>query len=504
MKLADVVIAGKSYTKLVVPEEEAIDEIAIKVIRRDCPDFLLPTKTMMDDGELEISYELSDGIRMSYCAMQLSKGEFIELLKSMLTPFKICNNWFLDYHNILLDLDYILVGKDGISVKYAYIPVASYAQSEKEIGKFFEDVIFNIDVTDDPNYTVTLLRDYRKSGYNLMGLLDALSDDSQKRTPQAAAPYDKGSNFSREAEPVRRQNVDQSNDQQETGGRIKNILGGVKDSGTKAIQKDSEQQGEDRRQSTSSNKTGGSSRPGVDNGEFGKEDVAGGLIGNLFGDEDDQEEESSKSRKNKKETKAEKPSKEKPQKGNGLRDIFKGKPKTSEQKDSDVREDKKKSEKAARENEDRKNATQDRGGLTNRGRNQVRTVDYYEDDKTDISDDDGVTDNSVLRLQLIDSGGYKCPRLIEIDLQQGHATVGRYDKNGNKQADFNFDASLSFVSRRHFRVETDDDQWRIIDLESGNGTFVNDKELTPNISHPLTSGDRIMISRKHRLVYQVC
>ena len=520
MKLTDVVIAGKSCTKLVVPEGEALDEIALKVMRQDCPGFLLAVKTMVIDGELEIRYELSDGIRMSYSAMKLNKEEFIALLQSMLTPFRICNDWFLDYHNILLDLDYILVGKDGTSVKYAYIPLAGFSQSESDIGKFFEDVIFNIEITDDPNYTLTLLRDYRISGYNLMVLLDALSEASQKRAPQAAGSYDKkGNNVSRNVETARKQNTDQvNNNPQETGGKIKNTFNGARDTGIKATQKGTAQQMEESRPGTSLNKAGNSSRPGVDNGEFGKEDVAGGLIGNLFGDEDDQEEESSRSRKNKKEAKTEKPSKEKQQKGNGLRDLFKGKAKTPEQNAFVVKEDKKRTE--ARENEDwismaLANGGQTGGqiagqtggqigGQTNRGRDQVKAVNNYEDDKTIIFDDYEATDNSILRLQLIDSGGYKCPKLIEIDLQKGYATVGRYDKNGNKQADFNFDASLSFVSRRHFRIETDNDQWRIIDLGSANGTYVNNEELTPNIPHPLTSGDRIMISMKQRLVYQVC
>ena len=108
------------------------------------------------------------------------------------------------------------------------------------------------------------------------------------------------------------------------------------------------------------------------------------------------------------------------------------------------------------------------------------------------------------RLRLVDGAGYDCPKLVEIDLHQGFATVGRRDKNNQAQSDYSFDASLSFISRRHFRVEREGDHWVIIDLGSGNGTFINGKALIPNIRHPLFSGDTVMISAKRRLTYQVC
>ena len=94
--------------------------------------------------------------------------------------------------------------------------------------------------------------------------------------------------------------------------------------------------------------------------------------------------------------------------------------------------------------------------------------------------------------------------MIELDLSRGSATVGRVDKSGHNQSDYNFDASLSFISRRHFRVEKEGDEWFIIDLGSANGTFLNGEALAPNMPYPLHPGDRVMLSKKNRLVYRVC
>ena len=49
--LTDVSDANKSYTKLEVSEKSDLDLIAVKVLRKDCPDFLFPLKMMEIDGE---------------------------------------------------------------------------------------------------------------------------------------------------------------------------------------------------------------------------------------------------------------------------------------------------------------------------------------------------------------------------------------------------------------------------------------------------------------------
>ena len=46
--LTDVSDANKSYTKLEVSEKSDLDLIAVKVLRKDCPDFLFPLK---NDGD---------------------------------------------------------------------------------------------------------------------------------------------------------------------------------------------------------------------------------------------------------------------------------------------------------------------------------------------------------------------------------------------------------------------------------------------------------------------
>ena len=133
---------------------------------------------------------------------------------------------------------------------------------------------------------------------------------------------------------------------------------------------------------------------------------------------------------------------------------------------------------------------------------QMPGSNYQPSDSTDI-DEETVQDSSVLRLRLIENVMLNCPKYIEIPLTGGSATVGRFDKSGQPRSDYNFDASLSFVSHMHFRVERNDNAWTIIDLNSSNGTFVNNQKLVPNVKYPLAVGDTVMISAKYRMTYVV-
>ena len=75
--LKDVVIANKTYAKLNIADEQQLDNIAVKVIRQDTPDFLVPLKMLEIDGEIELRYEMSDGLRLGYLPEAMNKKEFL-------------------------------------------------------------------------------------------------------------------------------------------------------------------------------------------------------------------------------------------------------------------------------------------------------------------------------------------------------------------------------------------------------------------------------------------
>ena len=489
--LTDVVIANKSYTKLNLSEDCPVDNIALKVVRQDCPDFLLPMKTMEIDGEMEIRYELQEGIRLSYMSRQMSKKDFVTMIVNMLMPFKVCNDWFLDYHNFLLEENYILVGKNGQSIKYVYIPSPEYANTDDKIKDFFTTMILKTDISDDPGYLVNALRIIKNQDSNLITLLEYFQKQSSVSEEPKKAPA------APQTPPAPLRPAPQSVGAPVSGPQAQPHVPPVSPvpNPFKAIMPEKKPE--------PPKPAAPVPAPEHNTAAFGKNDEQGRLMNNLFGDSDE-------------------PEKDKGAKGQGLFGWRKGK--TKEEKEE------KKPEKKGLFGDKGKSGNKARGPVQPPVRpmpqqqpapqaqpqqppqapqypyQQYQPISQQMDDSTTIVEyGEEVSDNSVLKLRLEDCSGCGCPEFVEIDLSKGFATVGRMDKNGMPQADFNFDAAVSFVSRRHFRVETSGDHWQLIDLESGNGTYVNQNKLVPNMPCPLNHNDVIMINcNRRRLVYRVC
>jgi len=85
------------------------------------------------------------------------------------------------------------------------------------------------------------------------------------------------------------------------------------------------------------------------------------------------------------------------------------------------------------------------------------------------------------------------PPSIRIGIAEGEIfTIGRFDVSvGKQQSSFEFDKKTKAVSRRHAVIERDVDGYKIIDLASSAGTFVDDQKLPPNTPCGLETGCRV-------------
>ena len=450
--LQDVVIANKAYAKLNILDEGAVDEIAVKVIKQDPPEFLLPIKMVNIDGNVEVRYELGSKLRLSYLPETLTKKEFIILLGNMIRPFKICNDWLLDYHHFYLDKKYITVGKNYSGVSYAYIPDSNYEQSEQDILNFFKDFILNTNLTDDQVFVMNLFRRLNDKDASLISILDFISKESDykevERKATAPAADSKPLWEAPKAEAPKAQASKAEVPKAET----------TRQEVTKSATPEKEEKKE----------------------EFGKKDMKNSLINNLFGDADEEEEP-------KKEKKDKKYKKDTEKKG------FLGGFISRKEKEEKV------TEKPAESTKEVKQAKAE----TVEPVTYAQPVDNSEDVTFIDGEDEAAVTGDTLVLTLEYDGGYQFPKYIEIDLSKGYATVGRYDKAGQKRADYNFDKSLSFISKTHFRIEKKDNQLTIIDMKSSNGTFLNGEELVEYMPYQLSPGDRIVLARKERITYRV-
>ena len=90
-------------------------------------------------------------------------------------------------------------------------------------------------------------------------------------------------------------------------------------------------------------------------------------------------------------------------------------------------------------------------------------------------------------------GNSLLPQFIKIIIAEGEIfTIGRYDASAGKQkSSFEFDKKTKAVSRRHAVIERQTDGYKIIDLSSSAGTFVNDRKIPPNTPFGLEAGLRV-------------
>ena len=90
-------------------------------------------------------------------------------------------------------------------------------------------------------------------------------------------------------------------------------------------------------------------------------------------------------------------------------------------------------------------------------------------------------------------GHANLPPSIHVQIAEGEIfTIGRFDATvGKRQSSFEFDKKTKAVSRRHAAIERDIEGFKIVDLSSSAGTYVNDRKLPPNTPYGLETGSRI-------------
>ncbi len=436
----EIVVANKNYAACAVNKPQSLDQTAIKVIRYDCPTFLLPMRLVNIDNQMQLRYEISGGIRLSYLSMSMSKKEFNQLLGQMIAPFMDCADWFLDYHNLFLDRNYIMVDQNDYKVKYIYTPLMRGKVQEEELLKFFAEFVMEVDLLDDPAYITLVMRCIMGKEASLRALADMLKKQTEKtpfvpETPPApmSAPVN--------PEPIKpKPTVPEENVQPKTS----QLFG----SGQK----------------------------------YGENNLAGAIGAGLFGDDS--------KKKNKKENKKESKS-EKDKKPKG----FFGKL---------LEGDKKPKNDPTIEKEELSSAVNAYQQPQMQSVPQTYDMVATEGNFCTVIEDDEIESTDMLRMRLESSTVDNVPELIELDMSKVCVVVGRVDKTGKMSADFNFDMSLTYIGRRHARFEKVGEEFFIIDLESKNHTYLNNEELLPNRRYQIHKGDRVMFTKKYGITYRVC
>lgn len=96
--------------------------------------------------------------------------------------------------------------------------------------------------------------------------------------------------------------------------------------------------------------------------------------------------------------------------------------------------------------------------------------------------------------ELVMAGGTRAA----LPTDRGTLIIGCLDAPSNIRPDVDltpFGGQASGASRRHARLQYNGSQWILTDLESVNGTFVNEARLAPNVPTPLAAGAQVRFGR---------
>lgn len=157
-----------------------LDEIAIKVIKNDCPDFIIPFRITDINEQVIIKYKLLNATALEYAEISVSKQEFIKMYLKLLAPFISGRDWFLNYHNLCVDTRYVFLDRHFNNAYFIYVPEESFTSSDEEITAFFNKVLTRAEIRDDDGFQVKLFRYFAGGQVTLDGLYRMFKEEESR------------------------------------------------------------------------------------------------------------------------------------------------------------------------------------------------------------------------------------------------------------------------------------------------------------------------------------
>lgn len=169
-----------NYLSVALEHQEQMDEIAIKMLKEDCPDFLIPFQMVMMNDRITLKYKLQDAVSLAYTSMTFTKKGFIDFYTALLRPFEEVSDWFMDYHYLCIDKNYVYLNRDMSKASFLYIPEYSYRNTDEEIVNFFREILNQVTITDDNGILLKLYQYFSKNGVVFSELRELLKSDAGK------------------------------------------------------------------------------------------------------------------------------------------------------------------------------------------------------------------------------------------------------------------------------------------------------------------------------------
>lgn len=492
-----------NYLTITFDAEPEFDEISIKALNTETPDFLLPFTMTSSNGVISFRYKLKNFIALEYAADYSSqKKDFIKLFKGLITPMLEGKDWFLDYHYLCIDPRYVYVDRESGKAYFIYVPEKSYANTDDEIFAFLKNVFDKTTIVDDPAFQVQMYKFFGNESITLSSLYETIKNEEGKGKINSGVGNPQDNRQSGTYNPIQQPNPagDPSN--------RNNPYNANKPAGNAGID------------------TMGK-KPDNNRGPEPKKEEHGGIFG--FGKKKEKDDKSADSLfKNDSESKkqadpankktdddvlsllGEKPKKEdksvkkeKKEKGLGFAGLF-GK-KEPDQK-ADVKNGSGQQSQPQNNNfasdpfpYDQGNYDMNPAGLS--GAMGYTGAGAGEGEKTETFADSSSAAEPCLTLVSSPISG--AIQKISLNFDKPYITIGRMSSSEPVQPDVAFSSDFRRIGRRHARIARRGNDYFLIDLGSQNKTLYNNQVIVANTEIKLVNGAEIAFTESMPVVYRV-
>lgn len=436
-----------NYLNIELQEPAEPDEIAIRVMKEDCPEFLIPFRIVNINGRITFKYQLSNTVALEYSDHNLHKKDFVMRYLNLLIPFVKGRDWFLDYHYYCIDPRYIYLDRRSANALFIYIPERTYRNTDEEIISFFRDTFTGMTILDDAGFQVKLYRFFSGREITLSGLYQLLQQEIDTAAASVAITPARGMSMG--------QDISAPAD-----------VPAVMPLYAAPVQTPEKKSSPIMSQTATAG--------GEDMGE------TDAVVEALFGSG---RKKGTKKTAEEKQTK-EKPAKEKPFKKKEGGFQFFGKKKTEIMP-----------------------AVPSGSPEAQRVQQSIPVPPFggfvtAEDgnDQTEISAEGGMALSACM--ELMDSSVPGAVPSISLEFTQPYVILGRMSSD-EVQPDIAFSREFTHIGRRHARIEKRNGIYYIIDLGSANHTLLDGQILIPNQAYPLTDGSILTLTNSRPVRYRI-
>ncbi|MGN0642439.1 MAG: DUF6382 domain-containing protein [Huintestinicola sp.] len=137
-------------TEILVPvDEETEDKIGCSVIINDNPDFLCRFSVLSVNDKRYFRYTVGNLTDLKTFCQSIKLSDFINVIKKIVLAMHGCDDYLLDYHNLVMDSNMIYISPDDMSIRFLFIPEKSSLCDDDDIRKFFIDLVKCSEISDN-------------------------------------------------------------------------------------------------------------------------------------------------------------------------------------------------------------------------------------------------------------------------------------------------------------------------------------------------------------------